>query len=73
VKLLFPNSKVSRFSFDAEILFLARKCGLRVDEFHVTEHKEHSYKTGKKILTMSLSMLREIILIRWRNLIGRYN
>ena len=73
VKLLFPKSKVSRFSFDAEILFLARKCGLRVDEFHVTEHKEHSYTTGKKILIMSLSMLRELILIRWRNLIGRYN
>ena len=73
VKLIFPKSKVSRFSFDAEILFLARKHGLRVDEFHVSELKEHSYKTGKKLLIMSLSMSRELILIRWRNLIGRYN
>ena len=73
VKFIFHKSKVNRFSFDAELLFLARKYGLRVDEFHVSEEKEHSYKTGKKLLIMSLSMFRELILIRWRNLIGRYN
>ena len=73
VKLILPKSKISRFSFDAELLFLARKYGLRVDEFHVSEHKEHSYKKGKKLFIMSLSMFRELILIMWRNLIGRYN
>jgi len=73
VKLIIPKSKVSRFSFDAELLFIARKHGLRVSKFHVSEHEAHSYKAGKKILTMSLSMFRDLILIRWRNLIGRYN
>jgi dolichyl-phosphate beta-glucosyltransferase len=72
-KLLVPKSKVSGFCFDAEILFLARKCGLRVDQFHVSEHKEHSYKRGLKLLVMSMSMFHELILIRLGNLIGRYN
>lgn len=73
VKRIFPKSKVSRFRFDAELLFIARKCGLSVDEIHVSEHEEHSYKTGKQMFAMSLSMLRELLLIRWRNLIGRDN
>ncbi len=70
---LFRKSNVSGFSFDAEILFLARKCGLWVEEFEVRASGEHEYKGGWRLPSMSLAMFRDLLHIKWRNFKGQYD
>ena len=70
---LFRKSNVSGFSFDAEILFLARKCGLWVEEFEVRASGEHEYKKGWRLPSMSLAMFRDLLHIKWRNFKGQYD
>ncbi len=72
-KHLFKKSNVSGFSFDAEILFLARKSGFWIDEFEVYASREHEYKNGWRVLGMSLTMLRDLLHIKWRNFKGMYD
>jgi len=72
-KYLFKKSNVSGFSFDAEILFLARKRGFWVEEFDVRANSEHEYKGGWRLPSMSLAMFRELLHIMWRNLKGLYD
>jgi uncharacterized protein YjhX (UPF0386 family) len=72
-KYLFMKSNVSGFSFDAEILFLARKRGFWVEEFDVRASIEHEYKRGWRLPSMSLAMFRELIHIIWRNFKGLYD
>ncbi len=70
---LFRKSNVSGFSFDAEILFLARKCGLWVEEFEVRSSAEHEYKNGWRLPSMSLAMFRDLLQIKWKNFKGQYD
>ncbi len=72
-KYLFTKSNVSGFSFDAEILFLARKRGFWVEEFDVRASIEHEYKRGWRLPSMSLAMFRELLHIIWRNFKGLYD
>ncbi len=73
VKYLFRKSNVSGFSFDTEILFLARKSGFWIDEFEVYASGEHEYKKGWRVLAMSFTMLRDLLHIKWRNFKGLYD
>jgi hypothetical protein len=73
VKHLLSKSNVSGFSFDAEILFLARKCGYWIDEFEAYSSGEHEYKNGWRVMAMSLTMLRDLLHIKWRNFKGQYD
>ena len=73
VRYLFGKSNVSGFSFDTEILFLARKCGFWVDEFEVYASGEHEYKKGWRVLAMSFTMLKDLLHIKWRNFKGLYD
>ncbi|MBF0505518.1 MAG: DUF2029 domain-containing protein [Nitrospirae bacterium] len=70
---IFGKSHVNGFSFDAELLFLAKKYRFSIDEVEVSDGEDHVYKKGWKLLAMSMFMFREVILIRWRNLTGRYD
>ncbi len=70
---IFGKSYVNGFSFDAELLFLAKKYGFSIDEVEVADEEDHVYKKGWELFAMSMFMLREVILIRWRNLTGRYD
>jgi len=72
-KYLFKKSNVSGFSFDAEILFLARKRGYWVEEFEVRARREHEYKGGWHLPSMSLAMFRDLLHIIWRNFKGLYD
>jgi hypothetical protein len=72
-KYLFRKSNVSGFSFDAEILFLARKRGFWVEEFEVRASSEHEYKGGWRLPSMSLAMFRDLLHIIWRNFKGLYD
>jgi dolichyl-phosphate beta-glucosyltransferase len=68
---IFPMQKIERWGFDPEILFLARKKGLRTVEIPVVwAHSEgtrlHPFRDG-------LRMFGDVLRIRWNSLSGAYN
>jgi glycosyltransferase involved in cell wall biosynthesis len=67
---IFPLQKIERWAFDPEILFLAKRAGLRVEEVPVLwAHSEgtrlHPWRDG-------LRMFVEVLKIRWNALTGKY-
>ena len=67
---IFPLQKIERWGFDPEILFLARRAGLRVEEIPVVwAHSEgtrlHPFRDG-------LRMFVEVLRIRWNAMMGDY-
>ncbi|MGB6385395.1 MAG: dolichyl-phosphate beta-glucosyltransferase [Terriglobales bacterium] len=67
---IFPLQKIERWGFDPEILFLARRVGLRVEEVPVLwAHSEgtrlHPFRDG-------LRMFVELLRIRWNAMAGDY-
>ncbi len=70
---IFPRLRTLGFSFDVEVLYLARKAGLRIVEIPVRVNAEHSYKVSKiKLMRDSLRMAEGIARIRLRDLRGVY-
>ena len=67
---LFPLIITKGFGFDVEILYLATKHRLNILEIPIDWHHHSASKV--RVFTDSLSMVWEIILIRWRNLRGHY-
>lgn len=68
---LFSIQKMDRWSFDAEILFLARTMGFSVKEVPV--RWAHRQKTSKvKPLTDGLRSFRDLFLIRFNYALGKY-
>ena len=70
VKPLFRAARVDRFAYDVEILYLARKAGLAVEEVPVLWRDA----PGSKVHPVrdSLEMLRDIARILWRDRRGGY-
>ncbi len=62
---LFRRMTIPRFGFDAEILYLARRCGLRITEVPVAWY--NSLATTVSPLRDSLVMLLDLFRIRWRH------
>lgn len=67
---IFPLQRIERWGFDPEILFLALRAGLRVEEVPVLwAHSEgtrlHPFRDG-------LRMFLEVIRIRWYAIAGNY-
>ena len=67
---LFPLQTLDGFAFDAEILFLARRFGFSVAEVgiewhYMAESKVRPFRDGWRTL-------RDLIVIRWRWMNGRY-
>jgi dolichyl-phosphate beta-glucosyltransferase len=67
---IFPLQKIERWGFDPEILFLARRAGLRVQEVPVLW--AHSEGTRLHPLRDGLRMFVEVLRIRWNAMIGQY-
>jgi glycosyltransferase involved in cell wall biosynthesis len=68
---IFPLQRIERWGFDPEILFLARRAGLRVEEVPVLwAHSEgtrlHPFRDG-------LRMFLEAVRIRWYSMTGEYD
>jgi len=68
---LFPLQRIERWGFDPEILFLARRAGLRIEEIPVLwAHSEgtrlHPFRDGMR-------MFGEVLRIRWFALTGDYS
>jgi dolichyl-phosphate beta-glucosyltransferase len=69
-QILFPRQRRNRFSFDAELLYIARKHHLRVHELPVCWiNSPHS---RVKLLRDSFDMLRGIFRIRLNDLARKY-
>jgi len=71
VQRIFPLQKIERWGFDPEILFLARRAGLRVDEIPVMW--AHSEGTRLNPLRDGMRMFGEVLRIRWYAISGDYN
>lgn len=68
--IVFQQQRAERFGFDPEILFLAKRHGLRVAEVPV--RWAHDDRTKVRLLRDSLRMFSELLAIRWNWLLGRY-
>ena len=67
---IFPLQKIERWGFDPEILFLARRAGLRVEEVPVVW--AHSEGTRLHPLRDGIRMFGEVLRIRWNAMTGKY-
>jgi glycosyltransferase involved in cell wall biosynthesis len=70
-QMILPLQRIERWGFDPEILFLARKFGLRVDEVAVLWG--HSGDTRIHPLLDGARMFWEMVRIRWYDLTGKYD
>lgn len=70
VTTIFPNMKIERWGFDPEILFLARRYGLRVAEVPVSWAHDHRSKISP--LRDGTRMLGELLRIRMNSVGGKY-
>jgi dolichyl-phosphate beta-glucosyltransferase len=69
-RIVFEQQRIERFGFDPEILFLARRHGLRAAEVPV--RWAHDEATKVRVLRDSLLMFGDLVLIRWNWFLGRY-
>jgi len=69
-EIVFEQQRIDRFGFDPEILFLAKRHGLRIAEIPV--RWAHDPATKVRVFRDSLMMFGDLILIRWNWLLGRY-
>jgi dolichyl-phosphate beta-glucosyltransferase len=71
MRILFEQQQTEGFGFDPEILFLARRYGLRVAEIPV--RWAHSPASKVNVLTDSIRMFTDLLAIRWNAVRGRYS
>jgi glycosyltransferase involved in cell wall biosynthesis len=69
-RIIFAQQRIERFGFDPELLYLARRHGLRAVEIPV--RWGHSPATKVSMLRDSVQMFLDVFLIRWNALVGRY-
>lgn len=67
---LFAAQQIDHFSFDAEVLFLARRAGYRIKEVPVT--LDYHESSSIRPLRDSLRMLRDLLRIRFHVVRGDY-
>jgi dolichyl-phosphate beta-glucosyltransferase len=69
-RIIFEQQRIEGFGFDPELLFLARRHGLRVLEIPVrwSHHAETKVRVGRD----SLRMFFDLLAIRWNGLTGKY-
>ncbi len=70
MKPVFEQQRIEGFGFDPEILFLAKKNGLRIAEVPV--RWAHDADSRVHMVRDSLRMFGELLQIRWNWLLGRY-
>ncbi|HUX45589.1 MAG TPA: dolichyl-phosphate beta-glucosyltransferase, partial [Terracidiphilus sp.] len=68
---VFQLQTIERWGFDPEILFIALKRGLKVQEVPVSW--AHDERSRMSYLKDGMQMLKELAIIRWNALMGRYN
>jgi dolichyl-phosphate beta-glucosyltransferase len=69
-RVIFEQQRIKRFGFDPEILFLARRHGLKVVEVPV--RWSHDRATKVHVLRDGLLMFGDLFYIRWNWILRRY-
>jgi dolichyl-phosphate beta-glucosyltransferase len=69
-RIIFEQQRIERFGFDPELLYLARRHGLRAVEIPV--RWGHSPATKVNMFRDSLQMFLDVFIIRWNAIAGRY-
>jgi dolichyl-phosphate beta-glucosyltransferase len=69
-QIVFEQQRIEGFGFDPEILFLAKRHGLRAVEIPV--RWAHDPATKVHVFRDSLRMFGDLLRIRWNWLLGRY-
>jgi glycosyltransferase involved in cell wall biosynthesis len=69
-RILFKQQRIEDFGFDPEILFLAKRHGLRIVEVPV--RWAHDPRTKVHMLRDSLGMFLDLFRVRWNLIAGRY-
>jgi glycosyltransferase involved in cell wall biosynthesis len=69
-RIVFEQQRIERFGFDPEVLFLAKRHGLRTAEVPVLW--AHDPATKVHMLRDSVMMFSDLLLIRWNWFLGRY-
>jgi glycosyltransferase involved in cell wall biosynthesis len=69
-RVIFEQQRIEGFGFDPELLFLARRHGLRTVEVPV--RWAHDPATKVRLVRDSSRMFRDLVRIRWNWLLGRY-
>ena len=69
-RIIFEQQRIERFGFDPEILFLAKRHGLRVAEIPV--RWSHDSATKVNVVGDGIRMFLELGVIRWNSLRGLY-
>ncbi len=68
---LFPLQRTTGWGFDVELLFLAKKRGMRVLEIPIDWR--HDSDSRLDPLPAGLNMLRDVLAVRWRSMLGSYS
>lgn len=69
-RMLFPVSRVDGFAFDVELIFLARRAGLKVREVPIVWR----HRPGSRVrMRNGLAAFRQLLEIRRNALLGRYD
>ena len=68
---IFPRQRIYRWGFDPEILFLAKKFCLKTREVPV--EWAHDDRSKMTYFRDGMTMVGEILKIRWNDIAGRYN
>jgi len=69
-RIIFEQQRIERFGFDPEILFLAKRHGLRSVEVPVLW--AHDPATKVNVYSDSVQMFLDLLVIRWNAILGRY-
>lgn len=73
-KKIFEKQIISDFSFDVEILFIAKKYGYAIGEIPAIVAKHHTEKnTRVNLISDTIKMFFDLFKIHYYNLTGRYN
>ena len=68
---LFPLQRTAGWGFDVELLYLARKHGMRVMEMPI--EWRHDADSRLSPASAGLNMLRDVLAVRWRGMRGAYS
>ncbi|CAN5837959.1 glycosyltransferase family 2 protein [soil metagenome] len=72
-RTIFERSRLSGFSFDVELLFIAKRHSLTIAEIPAKVARAHRKKPTKvNLATEPARMLRDLFKVRWNWLRGRY-
>jgi dolichyl-phosphate beta-glucosyltransferase len=70
-RTIFERQTILEFGFDPELLFLAKRSGLKIRETPV--RWSHAEGSKVKVLRDGVRMFFDLVQIRWNALIGRYS